>query len=191
MQTGTIACPGKYLPDWLQVTASASSQLEPCHNSNSSSRSQANMVALMKQDRHCRTGIAGQALKQDRHCRTGTDQVVWVHVAVHADIGPTRSQITHHPARARPEVLEGVLSVDSAFNGMTLQAPMLVLPILRVSKQALRHGLIHLCRSIVRESMSIDLSICLHIHEGMQSRCRSSQTCSNLLAVLLKIMLNG
>ena len=49
-----------------------------------------------------------------------SDQVVWVHVAVHAHVGTSRSQVAHHSARAWPEVLEGILSVDTALNGMTL-----------------------------------------------------------------------
>ena len=52
-----------------------------------------------------------------------TDQVVRVHVAVHAHIGPSRGQVANHPAWTRPEVLEGVFSIDSALNGMTLHNP--------------------------------------------------------------------
>lgn len=50
-----------------------------------------------------------------------TDQVVWVHVAVHAYIGAPRGQVAHHPAGPRPEVLEGVLCIDATLNGVTLQ----------------------------------------------------------------------
>lgn len=50
-----------------------------------------------------------------------TDQVVGVHVAVHAYIGTPRGQVAHHPARPRPEVLEGVLCIDAALDGVTLQ----------------------------------------------------------------------
>lgn len=50
-----------------------------------------------------------------------TDQVVGVHVAVHAYIGAPRGQVAHHPARPRPEVLEGVLCIDATLNGVTLQ----------------------------------------------------------------------
>lgn len=52
-----------------------------------------------------------------------TDQVIWVHVAVHAHIGPTRSQVANHTARTRPEVLEWVLGIDSALNCMALRRP--------------------------------------------------------------------
>lgn len=52
-----------------------------------------------------------------------TDQVIWVHVAVHAHIGPTRGQVANHTARTWPEILEWVLSIDSALNCMALQRP--------------------------------------------------------------------
>ena len=51
----------------------------------------------------------------------GADQVVWVHVAVHAHVGTARSQVAHHSAGAWPEVLERVLCIDSALNGVSLQ----------------------------------------------------------------------
>lgn len=47
-------------------------------------------------------------------------QIVGVEVGVHADIRPPRGQVPHHPPWARPEVLEGVLSIDAALDGMPL-----------------------------------------------------------------------
>jgi len=52
-----------------------------------------------------------------------TDQVVRVHVAVHAHIGASRGQVAHHTARTWPEILKWVLSIDSALNCMALQRP--------------------------------------------------------------------
>ena len=52
--------------------------------------------------------------------RQQADQVVWIYVAVHADVWASRCQIANDAARARPEVLEGVLCIDSAFDCVTL-----------------------------------------------------------------------
>jgi hypothetical protein len=50
----------------------------------------------------------------------GAHQIIRIHVAVHPDVGATRCQIANDPTRAWPEVLEGVLSVDAAFNRVSL-----------------------------------------------------------------------
>ena len=49
-------------------------------------------------------------------------QVVGVHVAVHAHVGPAGRQVPDYAPRARPEVLERVLRVDAALNGVPLRA---------------------------------------------------------------------
>ena len=43
-------------------------------------------------------------------------------MAVHPDMGSSRGEIPNDPTWARSEVLEGVLCIDAAFNGMALQS---------------------------------------------------------------------
>ena len=47
-------------------------------------------------------------------------QVVWVHVAVHPHVRPARRKVPDHATRTRSEVLERVLRVDAAFDGVPL-----------------------------------------------------------------------
>lgn len=41
-------------------------------------------------------------------------------MAVHPDMGASRRQVPNDTAGARPEVLEGVLCIDAALDGMAL-----------------------------------------------------------------------
>ena len=52
--------------------------------------------------------------------RQQADQVIWIDVAVHANMWASRCQIANDAARAGPEVLEGVLCIDSALDCVTL-----------------------------------------------------------------------
>lgn len=47
-------------------------------------------------------------------------QVVWVHMAVHPDMWASRRQVADDTAGTRPEILEGILRVDAALDGMPL-----------------------------------------------------------------------
>ena len=51
----------------------------------------------------------------------GRDGVAGIDMAVHPRAAPARRVIHLHPARARAEIVEGVLGVDAAFDGVAAQ----------------------------------------------------------------------
>ena len=51
-----------------------------------------------------------------------THKVVWIEVGVHTDMGSAGGKVPNDPSRARSEILEGVLCIDAALNGMALRS---------------------------------------------------------------------